>query len=404
MDLFTLELNSSAFPPFIRVYSLLSSQDLIRSSAREFAEEVLGPVAKKIDEDNLVPEDIRRQVAEMGYFALRVPEEYGGPGLSLSESVIVAEELSRVSSGVGIIATVSGSMVPPPLIYFADKEVKEEYLNKLAKGAIAAFALTEPCCGTDAAAVTTRAELKNGEWVISGRKTFITNAYYADFFLVAARTGKQEDRHRGISLFVLDRDDSCMEISKLDMMGYRGSGTSEILFNECKVPKQNLIGPLNGGFKIIMDALNEGRIVTAATGLGVMQAAFEDAFDYAKKRESMGKPIVEHQMIISLIAEMKLKLEAVRTLIYKAAEKVDSNSPDYPMWSSIAKLAAALWGVDVVRSAMQILGGFGYSKESRVERLYRDIKMIEIGDGTNQAQELVIVRSLLGKIRPPRLK
>jgi alkylation response protein AidB-like acyl-CoA dehydrogenase len=380
----------------------LSSLDLIRSSAREFAETVLEPVAKKIDEENVVPEEIRKEVADMGYFALRVPEEYGGPGLSLLETVVVAEELSRVSSGVGIMATVSGSMVPPPLMFYADKEVKEEYLTKLAKGAIGAFALTEPCCGTDAAAVTTKAELRNGEWVISGRKTFITNAYYADFFIVAARTGKPEDRHRGVSLFVVDRDKSCMEISKLEMMGYRGSGTSEVLFNECKVPKQNIIGPVNGGFKIAMDALNEGRIVTAATGLGVMQAAFEEAFDYAKKRESMGKPIIEHGMVMSMIAEMKVKLEAVRSLIYKAAEKVDKEEPDYPMWSSIAKWAAAKWGVDVVRLAMQVLGGFGYSKESKVERLYRDIKMIEIGDGTNQAQEIVIVRSLLGRIRPPR--
>ena len=380
----------------------LSSLELIRSSAREFAEKVLEPVARKIDEENLVPEDIRRQVAEMGYFALRVPEEYGGPGLILLESVIVAEELSRVSSGVGIMATVSGSMVPPPLIFFADKEVKEEYLKKLAKGGIAAFALTEPCCGTDAAAITTKAELKNGEWVISVRKTFITNSYYADFFLVAARTGKPEDRHRGVSLFVVDRDKSCMEISKLDMMGYRGSGTSEILFNECRVPKQNIIGPVNGGFKIVMDALNEGRIVTASTGLGVIQAAFEEAFEYAKKRESMGKSLVEHQMVMSMIAEMKMKLEAVRSLIYKAAEKVDRGDPDYPMWSSIGKLAAARWGVDLVRLAMQVMGGFGYSRESKIERLYRDIKMIEIGDGTNQAQEIVIVRSLLGKIRPPR--
>ncbi len=381
----------------------MSSLELIRSSAREFAEKVLGPIAKKIDEENFVSEDVRKEVANMGYFALRVPEEYGGPGLSLLESVVVAEELSRVSSGVGIMATVSGSMVPPPLIFFAKKEIKEEYLEKLAKGGIGAFGLTEPCCGTDAAAITTRAELRNGEWVISGRKTFITNSYYADFFLVAARTGRPEDRHRGISLFVVDRDRSCMEISKLDMMGYRGSGTSEILFNECKVPSQNIIGPVNGGFKIVMDALNEGRIVTASTGLGVMQAAFEEAFEYAKKRESMGKPLTEHQMIMSMIAEMKVRLEAVRSLIYKAAEKVDRGDPDYPMWSSIAKLAAARWGVDLVRLAMQVVGGFGYSRESKIERLYRDIKMIEIGDGTNQAQEIVIVRSLLGKIRPPRI-
>ena len=374
---------------------------LIRSSAREFAERVLGPVARRIDEENEVPGDILRQVSEMGYFALRVPEEYGGPGLSLKESVVVIEELARVSSGVAIMATVSGTMVAYPLLKYASKELKEEYLGKLAEGRIGAFALTEPCCGTDAAAITTRATRDGGEWVISGRKTFITNSTYADFFLVAARTGKPEDRHRGISLFVVDKG-PCIELSKLDMMGYRGSGTSEVLFRDCRVPDSHLVGEVNKGFKIVMDALNEGRIATSATGLGIMQAAFEDAFEYSKTRTSMGKPLIEHQMVQSMIADMKVLLESARLLVYTAAEKLDRGDPDYPLWSSMAKLATARWGVDLVRMAMQVLGGFGYSRESRVERLYRDIKMIEIGDGTNQVQQMVIVKSLLGKVRAPK--
>jgi acyl-CoA dehydrogenase len=159
---------------------------------------------------------------------------------------------------------------------------------------------------------------------------------------------------------------------------------------------------VNKGFKIVMDALNEGRIITASTGLGIMQAAFEEALEYAKRRESMGRPLVEHQMVQSMIADMKTMLEASRLLIYEAARRIDRGDPDYPVWSSMAKLAAARWGVDLVRLAMQVQGGFGYSKESVVERLYRDIKMIEIGDGTNQVQQMVIVRGLLGRIRPPR--
>lgn len=375
--------------------------DIIRSSVREFAETVLRPVARKIDEENTVPDDIIKRTAEMGYFSMRVPEEYGGPGLSVREAVVVVEELARVSSAIAIMATVSGSMVVTPLLYYASDELKERYLKKLANGSIGAFALTEPCCGTDAAAITTRAVKDGDEYVISGRKTFITNSPYADFFLVAARTGKAEDRHRGVSIFVVDKSD-CIEVSKLDMMGYRGSGTSEVLFNDCRVPESHLIGSLNGGFKIVMDALNEGRVVTAATGLGIMQAAFEEALEYAKQRQSMGKPLIEHQMVQAMIADMKTLLEASRLLIYTAAAKIDANEPDYPMWSSMAKLAAARWGVDLVRMAMQVLGGFGYSRESSVERLYRDIKMIEIGDGTNQVQQMVIVKSLLGKIKPPR--
>jgi len=377
--------------------------ELLRSSVREFAEKVIKPVARRIDQENAVPPDIIRQVAEMGYFALRVPQEYGGPGLSTLESVIVVEELARASGAVAIMATVSGTMVAYPLVHYASPEIKERYLTKLAKGAIGAFALSEPCCGTDAAAITTRAVKEGDEYVISGRKTWITNSPYADFFLVAARTGRPEDRHRGVSLFVVDKS-SCVEVSKLDMMGYRGSGTSEVLFRDCRVPESNMVGQLNGGFKVVMDALNEGRVVTAATALGLAEAAFEDALAYSRQRESMGVPIAEHQMVQYMLAEMKVRVEAMKLLIYEAARKVDAGDPDYPMWSSMAKLAAAQWGVDVARMAVQVEGGFGYSRESLVERVYRDIKMVEIGDGTNEVQRLVIVRGLLGRVRGVRTK
>jgi Acyl-CoA dehydrogenases len=386
------------------VYTVASEGlELLRSSVREFAEKVIKPVARRIDQENAVPPDIIRQVAEMGYFALRVPQEYGGPGLSTLESVIVVEELARASGAVAIMATVSGTMVAYPLVHYASPEIKERYLTKLAKGAIGAFALSEPCCGTDAAAITTRAVKEGDEYVISGRKTWITNSPYADFFLVAARTGRPEDRHRGVSLFVVDKS-SCIEVSKLDMMGYRGSGTSEVLFRDCRVPESNMVGQLNGGFKIVMDALNEGRVVTAATALGLAEAAFEDALAYSRQRESMGVPIAEHQMVQYMLAEMKVRVEAMRLLIYEAARKVDAGDPDYPMWSSMAKLAAAQWGVDVARMAVQVEGGFGYSRESLVERVYRDVKMVEIGDGTNEVQRLVIVRGLLGRVRGVRTK
>jgi len=379
------------------------SLELLRSSVREFAEKVVKPVARRIDQENAVPPDIIRQVADMGYFALRVPQEYGGPGLSTLESVIVVEELARASGAVAIMATVSGTMVAYPLVHYASPEIKERYLTKLAKGAIGAFALSEPCCGTDAAAITTRAVKEGDEYVISGRKTWITNSPYADFFLVAARTGRPEDRHRGVSLFVVDKS-SCIEVSKLDMMGYRGSGTSEVLFKDCRVPESNMVGQLNGGFKIVMDALNEGRVVTAATALGLAEAAFEDALAYSRQRETMGVPIAEHQMVQYMLAEMKVRVEAMKLLIYEAARKVDAGDPDYPMWSSMAKLAAAQWGVDVARMAVQVEGGFGYSRESLVERVYRDIKMVEIGDGTNEVQRLVIARGLLGRVRGVRTK
>ena len=377
------------------------SLELLRSSVREFAEKVIRPVARDIDRDNAVPQDVVKQVADMGYFALRVPQDYGGPGLSTLESVVVVEELARASGAVAIMATVSGTMVAYPLVHYASEGLRRRYLERLARGSIGAFALSEPCCGTDAAAITTRAVKEGDEYVISGRKTWITNSPYADFFLVAARTGRPEDRHRGVSIFVVDRG-PCVEVSKLDMMGYRGSGTSEVLFRDCRVPESNMVGQLNGGFKIVMDALNEGRVVTAATALGLAEAAFEDSLAYARQRESMGVPIAEHQMVQYMLAEMKVRVEAIRQLIYEAARRVDAGDPDYPMWSSMAKLAAASWGVDVARMAVQVEGGFGYSRESLVERVYRDVKMVEIGDGTNEVQRLVIARSLLGRVRGVR--
>ncbi len=377
------------------------SLELLRNSVREFAEKVVKPVARRIDEENSMPEDVIRQAASMGYFALRVPTEYGGPGLSTLESVVTVEELARASGALAIMATVSGTMVAYPLVHYASDDIKERYLSRLAKGSIGAFALSEPCCGSDAAAITTRAVKEGDEYVINGRKTWITNSPYADFFLVAARTGTPEQRHRGVSLFVVDKG-SCVEVSKLDMMGYRGSGTSEVLFKDCRVPAENMVGELNGGFKIVMDALNEGRVVTAATALGLAEAAFEDALAYSKQRESMGVSIAEHQMVQYMLAEMKVRVEAIRLLIYEAARRVDERDPEYPMWSSMAKLATASWGVDVARMAVQVEGGFGYSKESLVERIYRDVKMVEIGDGTNEVQRLVIARSLLGRIRAPR--
>lgn len=216
---------------------------------------------------------------------------------------------------------------------------------------------------------------------------------------MAARTGRPEERHRGISLLVVDKG-SCVEVSKLEMMGYRGSGTSIVYFNDCRVPPENLIGQEGGGFKLVMHTLNEGRISTSASGLGVMQAAFDAAVRHASERESMGRPIIEHQMVSSMIAEMLVKLETSRLLVYTSAHKLDSGSPDYIKYASMAKLHTATAGVDLVRMAMQVLGGIGYSKDSDVERYYRDIKMIEIGDGTNEVQRMVLTKFLQGRIRP----
>ncbi len=371
----------------------------LRESVREFAEKYVEPVAQRIDRENAVPEDLIKAGAEMGFWSMRVPEEYGGPGLSVLEAAVTVEELSRASSGYALIAVVSGSMVVYPILNYASEEARERYLKKLAEGAIGAFALTEPCCGTDVAGLhMTRARLEGGEWVLEGQKIFITNSVYADFFIVAARTGRPEERHKGITLFIVDRG-PCVEVSKLDMAGYRGSGTGVVYFKGCRVPPENVLGEPGTAFKKIMMTLNEGRVVTSASALGVMQAAFDEALKYSMERESMGKKLIEHQMVQSLIAEMAWRLETARLLVYTAAVKLDRGDSDAPRYASLAKLHTAQAGVDLVRMAVQVLGGVGYSRESKVERLYRDIKMVEIGDGTNEAQRMVIAKSYAGKIR-----
>ncbi len=371
----------------------IENLDLIVSSIREFSEKSVEPVAKRIDEENSVPPSLLREAASMGLFSLRVPEEYGGPGLSSLESVAAIETVSQYSSALGVMSAVSGSICVFPLLYYASEDLRREYLERLSKGAIAGFALTEPCCGTDAAAIRTRAVLDGSEYVLSGEKVFITNAAYADYFIVAARTGDPGERHKSISLFVVDRSD-CVSVSKLEMMGFRGSGTGIVSFDECRVPRENLIGRENRGFKYAVMTLNEGRVSTAATGLGVMERAYREAVEYARGRKSMGRPLIEHQMVQYLISEVARLVETTRLIVYEAARRLDARDERIPYYSSLAKLHAAESGVQAVRLALQVLGGLGYSRDSILERLYRDIKMIEIGDGTNEAQRMVIARSL----------
>ena len=372
----------------------------VRESVREFAEKSVAPLARRIDEENEIPGDLLREAAKMGLFALRVPEEYGGPGLSLLEAAVAIEELSKASSGVGLVAVVSGSMVVYPIVKWGSSEAKDRFLSRLSEGGIGAFALTEPCCGTDAAGLRmTRAWREGDEWVVSGQKMFITNSVYADFFVVAARTGSPEERHKGITLFLVEKS-GCVDVSKLEMMGYRGSGTSIVYFNDCRVPEEYVLGEPGTGFKKVVMTLNEGRVSTSASALGVMQAAYEEAVKHSMERESMGRRLIEHQMVQHLLGEMARRLETARLSVYTAAVKVDRGDDDMAYWASIAKLHTAVEGVELVRMAMQVLGGIGYSKESTVERLYRDIKMVEIGDGTNEVQRMVISKFLAGKARP----
>jgi alkylation response protein AidB-like acyl-CoA dehydrogenase len=321
-----------------------------------------------------------------------VPAEYGGGGGDLRTAVVVLEELGRISGGFSLLVEAYGILFADAVNNFASKAQREEVLPKVAAGdKIGAFALSEPCCGSDAAAIQTRAEKRGGEWVINGEKMWITNGLYADYYLVAARTGRREDRHRAITLFLLKRS-RCIELSPIEVMGVRGTGTAGIKFNDCVVGGDDVVGEVNGGWKILMHTLDVGRVAVAGVALGVARGAFEEALAWARRREVFNRKLVEFQNTQFELAEMLAAVESIRALTYYSAYLYDTKSPEFMLMSHVTKLHAARLAVDVTRRAVQIEGGFGYSKESKAEMFYRDAKILEIGEGTNEIMKYVIYR------------
>ena len=370
----------------------------LRTKIRTFAQEEVKPIAFMLDLENKFPEEAIKKLGEMGMMGIPYPKEYGGAGLDVMSYAIAVEELSRVDGGTGVILSAHTSLGAYPISAYGTEEQKQKYLVPLAKGEkLGAFGLTEENAGSDAGGTEATAVLDGDNYILNGEKIFITNAGKADIYIVFAIT-TPDIGIRGISAFIVEKDTEGFSFGKhYDKMGIRSSATAELIFNDVKVPKENLLGNACDGFKIAMATLDGGRIGIAAQALGIAQGAYENALEYSKERVQFGKPICQQQIISFKLADMATKLRAARLLIYSAAE-LKQNHESYGMEAAMAKQYASDVCLEIVNDALQIFGGNGYLKGMEVERAYRDAKICTIYEGTNEIQRVVIAAHIIGKM------
>ena len=349
-----------------------------------------------MDQNNEFPEEAVKKLGKLGWMGIPFPKEYGGAGLDALSYAIAVEELARVDGGAGVILSAHVSLGSWPIFAYGTEEQKMKYLVPLAKGEkIGAFGLTEPNAGSDAGGTETTALDKGDYYLLNGGKIFITNAPKADTYVVFAVT-TPDIGTRGISAFIVEKGWKGFEFGDhYDKMGIRSSSTAELIFNDVKVPKENLLGKEGEGFKIAMSTLDGGRIGIAAQALGIAQGAFEHALSYSKERVQFGKPICKNQAIAFMIADMATKLTAAKELVYLAAQMKDKNDPKASMYCSMAKYYASETCNEIAAKAVQIHGGYGFIKEYPVERKYRDCRVFTIYEGTSQVQQMVISGNLL---------
>jgi alkylation response protein AidB-like acyl-CoA dehydrogenase len=373
-------------------FDLSPEQELIRDTVRSFARERVAPVAAELDLESRFPYELVSELAELGLMGLPIPEEHGGAGGDTVSYAIAIEELTRVDSSVAITVAAHTSLGTMPILMFGTDEQKERWLPNLASGRrLAAFGLTEPGAGSDAGNTRTTAELRDGSWVVNGSKLFITNAGTDITWgvTVTARTGEDE-----ISNIVVENGTPGYTISgPMKKLGWRASDTRELSFEDCAVPEGNLLGPRGQGFRQFLEILDGGRISVAAMGVGLAQGAYDLAFAYAQEREQFGKPIARFQAVQFRLADMATEIEAGRALVYRAAWLKDQGR-EFAREAAMAKLYTGELSARVAGAALQIHGGFGYMEEAAISRLYRDQKILEIGEGTNEVQRMVIARHL----------
>jgi short/branched chain acyl-CoA dehydrogenase len=371
---------------------LSPEHELVRTTVREFAEERVAPVAEELDREHRFPYELVAELAELGLMGMPIPEEYGGGGTDTLAYAIAIEELTRVDSSVAITVAAHTSLGTMPILLFGSEEQRREWLPPLASGEkLGAFGLTEPGAGSDAGATRTRAELRDGEWVINGSKIFITNAGtdISGLVTITALTGEDE-----VSNIIVPNGTPGYEISpQMKKLGWRASDTRELSFKDAAVPEGNLLGPRGEGFRQFLEILDGGRISVAAMGVGLAQGAYDLAYRYAKEREQFGKPIASFQAVQFQLADMAVEIEAGRNLVYKAAWLKDQSRP-FAKEAAMAKLYTGELSHRVANAALQIHGGYGFMDESAISRLYRDQKILEIGEGTNEVQRMVIARHL----------
>ena len=373
-------------------FDLDPEHELVRSTVRDFAQDRVAPVAEELDRESRFPYDLVGELAELGLMGMTIPEEYGGAGADTVSYAIAVEELTRVDSSVAITLAAHHSLGTLPIFYFGSEEQKQQWLPELASGKkLAAFGLTEPGAGSDAGASRTHAELHKGEWVVNGSKIFITNAGtdITACVTITARTGEDE-----VSNLIVPNGTPGYEISKpMKKLGWRASDTRELSFKDAAVPEENLLGPRGQGFHQFLEILDGGRISVAAMGVGLAQGAYDLAYGYAQERQQFGKPIAKFQAVQFKLADMATELEAGRNLVYKAAWLKDQGR-DFALAAAQAKLYTGELSNRAVNWALQIHGGYGYMDEYPISRLYRDQKILEIGEGTNEVQRMVIARHL----------
>ena len=380
------------------LFKTTEQHEALRAKVREFVETEVKPIAFMLDQQNEFPTEAIKKFGEMGMMGLPYPKEYGGAGLDTLSYAIAVEELSRVDGGTGVILSAHVSLGSYPIYAFGTEEQKQKYLVPLAKGEkLGAFGLTEPNAGSDAGGTETTAVLEGDHYILNGGKIFITNADKADTYVIFAVT-TPDIGTRGISAFIVEKGWEGFTFgTHYDKMGIRSSSTAELVFNNVKVPKENLLGKEGQGFKIAMATLDGGRIGIAAQALGIAQGAFENALEYAKEREQFGMPIAHQQVISFKLADMATKLRCARFLVYSSAELKDQHEP-FGMESAMAKQYTSDICLEVVNDALQIFGGNGYLKGMEVERAYRDAKICTIYEGTNEIQRIVIASHLIGKM------
>jgi alkylation response protein AidB-like acyl-CoA dehydrogenase len=369
-----------------------AEHELVRATVRDFAQRRVAPVAEELDRESRFPYQLVAELAELGLMGMTIPPEYGGAGTDTLSYAIAVEELTRVDSSVAITVAAHHSLGTLPIYYFGSEEQKREWLPDLASGRkLAAFGLTEPGAGSDAGATRTTAELRDGRWIVNGSKIFITNAGtdITACVTITARTGSDE-----ISNIVVPNGTPGYEISKpMKKLGWRASDTRELSFEDCAVPGTNLLGPRGRGFAQFLEILDGGRISVGAMGVGLAQGAYDLSYAYAKERQQFGRPISKFQAVQFQLADMATEVEAGRALVYRAARLKDEGR-DFGLAAAQAKLYTGELSNRAVNVALQIHGGYGYMEESPISRLYRDQKILEIGEGTNEVQRMVIAKHL----------
>ena len=377
-------------------FEFTETQNMFRQMTRDFARQEIAPIAEQMDHEGAMPDSLVARMAENGFFGLAFPEQYGGLGADTTTYALVIEELSKASAGVSVMLCVHNSVGSYPVAMFGSEEIKQKYLPRMAAGEVAAFCITEPGAGSDAASLVTTATRDGDEYVLSGEKIYVTNGARASFYVVMARTPGTTG-HKDIHSFLVEKDTPGLSVAKKeDKMGLRASDTVSINLDEVRVPAANLLGREGDGFRIAMSALDGGRIGIAFQALGIGYACLEEAVRYAKVREQFGKPIAHQPVIANKIADMGTRLDTARLMGFHAAWLKDNGQP-HTKQAAMAKVAATEAAWFAADEAVQIHGGYGYCKEYAVERYYRDVRVTRIYEGTSEIQRLVIGRQVINE-------